>query len=355
MPEGQLKRIRVDVPPGLAADPQTLPACPKAQFEASPASCAASLVGETELEAVVEVLGVPVVTPPLTGQVYNLQQSPGLPLEFGINVEAAGPITSPVHLFLEGHVSDAYEPVLAARGVPSGDYHEYFEINNVPTETTVLGLASSPLKLLMSKLLFKGRAGHGNFLTLPSICSAATTSYLEVESYAHEVSSTPTVPPVGVERLRKRPLQTDRAGETGIHRPRQSRRRRNRGQRPAARRRRRNQHRGHRGRTRDAARRLDAEPFGRDMASKPARRPRSLSAQPPNLAARQARKLGTVTIETDLPPGASPAACTWQRPKACRSREPPFTVYLDAESIYGVSVKLEGKVDAQPAAPDASK
>src|SRR4051812_46874123 len=32
-PEETLKRIRVDVPPGLAADPQTLPACKRAEFD----------------------------------------------------------------------------------------------------------------------------------------------------------------------------------------------------------------------------------------------------------------------------------------------------------------------------------
>jgi hypothetical protein len=344
-PEGQLKRIRVDVPPGLAADPQTLPGCPKAQFEASPATCAASLVGETELEAVVEVLGAPVVTPPLTGQVYNLEQSPGLPLEFGINVEAAGPITSPVHLFLEGHVSDAYEPALAARGVPSGDYHEYFEINNVPTETTVLGLASSPLKLLMSKLLFKGRAGHGNFLTLPSICSAATTSYLEVESYAHEVSSTPTVPPVGISGCGSVPFKptaqvkpessvhdgTDGA-ETVVTVP---------------------QHEGAGEiNTADIADAHVLLPEGLTMnpsaghgleACTPAQIAFGSASKP---ACPAGSKLGTVTIETDLPPGSLTGSLYLAAPKGLPIGEPPFTVYLAAESIYAVSVKLEGKVEA---------
>ncbi len=59
--------------------------------------------------------------------------------------------------------------------------------------------------MLKSKLLFKGRAG-GNFLTLPSVCSQSTTSYLEVESYEGQVSSTPTHTPVGVEGCEKVPF-----------------------------------------------------------------------------------------------------------------------------------------------------
>src|SRR5690242_18752240 len=34
-----LKRIRVDVPPGLAADPQALGTCSKAQFNTAPKTC----------------------------------------------------------------------------------------------------------------------------------------------------------------------------------------------------------------------------------------------------------------------------------------------------------------------------
>ena len=51
-----MKRIRVDVPPGLAADPQALGTCPKATFESSPKSCAAdSKAGFVELKAFVEL------------------------------------------------------------------------------------------------------------------------------------------------------------------------------------------------------------------------------------------------------------------------------------------------------------
>ena len=66
-------------------------------------------------------------------------------------------------LFLEGHVSWHREDALAARGIPSGDFHEWFEIDNVPTETAVevlgMPIVKAPLKTVESKLFFNGHAG----------------------------------------------------------------------------------------------------------------------------------------------------------------------------------------------------
>jgi hypothetical protein len=344
-PEGALKRIRVDVPPGLAANPQAPEKCAKAQFEADPNGCpAGSLVGETELEAVVEVLGLPVVAPS-SGKVYNLEQPVGLPLDFGINVEPAGPIVAPTHLFLEGHLSDAYEPSLAARGIASGDYHEYFEINNVPTEATVTGLVKSPLKVLKSKLLFKGRAG-GDFLTLPSVCSPSTTSYLEVESYEGAVSSTPTVTPVGVEGCGAVPFRptVSLTPETA-----------------------------HLDAPDGATVAINAQQFAgpgeintadiRDahivlpegMTLNPAAAPGLATCSPAQFSAGQCpsvsgAKLGTVTIETpDLPPGSVTGGLYLGNPAGGPITGPPFTVYLDAESPrYGVFVRLQGQSTPDP-------
>ena len=96
----------------------------------------------------------------------------------------------------------------------SSDYHEYFEINNVPRKVKPLGL-KVPLAVLKSKLNFNGRAGAGNFLTLGSVCLNSTTSHLEVESYAGEISRTETHTPAGVDRLRQGPLRTDGRGVPG--------------------------------------------------------------------------------------------------------------------------------------------
>jgi hypothetical protein len=192
-----VRRIRVDVPPGLASNPQApMPKCPVAQFNKEPKGCpAGSEVGTTEMEAVAEPLGIPLSLPSLAGTVYNLEPPAGLPLDFGIAVEPAGELVSPIRLFLEGHVDW------------SGDYHEYFEINEVPKEAEVKVLpgVKSPLKVLSSKLNFNGRAG-GNFLTVPSICSSTTTSHLELESWTGEKSQTETHTPVGVTGCEKVPF-----------------------------------------------------------------------------------------------------------------------------------------------------
>ena len=103
-PEGALKRIRVDVPAGLAADPEALPKCKRTEFDAN--ACAADTqVGTTEL---IVYDGVNDLT--VEGKVYNLEQPAGLPLFFGIDT-GVEPLVD-VHIFLEGHVAW------------SSDYHE---------------------------------------------------------------------------------------------------------------------------------------------------------------------------------------------------------------------------------------
>jgi hypothetical protein len=165
LPVGKVKNVRVDVPAGLAANPEAIEKCEEAQFESN--TCpAGSLVGVDHLTV---FTGTEVATIP--APVYNLVQPEGLPLKFGIHV----PVIEE-HIFLLGHVSWAT------------DYHEYFEIHEINPATP----------LLKSKLAFFGTAGTG-FLTLPSECSETTTSHLRVESWTGEVSETDTHTPVGVE------------------------------------------------------------------------------------------------------------------------------------------------------------
>ena len=135
-------------------------------------------MGTDELTAFVAAADVPLSAP-----VYNLEQPSGLPLYFGIH--ASVPLVANEHIFLEGHVSW------------NSDFHEYFEINNI----------SKSIPLLKSKLIFDGRVGQGNFLTLPSVCSSTTTSYLEVESWEGEISKTQTHTPVGVEGCDRVPFK----------------------------------------------------------------------------------------------------------------------------------------------------
>jgi hypothetical protein len=347
-----LKRLRVDVPPGLAADPQALAVCSRAQFEANgcPASAKAGFVS---LKAYVEIPLVP-QTLTLKGNVYNLPQEPGLPLSFGIDVEGVQPLTEDVHLLLEGHVSYAHEDVLAARGVPSGDFHEWFEINNIPTEVGVkvgpLELIKAPLKTVESKLFFNGHAGKEgkeNFLTMPSSCSAPSTSYLELETYgpAVEKASLPTTPPVKVEGCNKVPFapsatitpetsqyESPDGITTDVHVPQFEK--------------------SNQINTADINDAHITLPEGLTLnpsavnglqacTQSQLHRGSSAPVQCPAAA-----KIGTVNIETDLPPGslAGNVYLGQEDGTAAITGLPhPFLIFIDAESVYNVSVRLEGQ------------
>jgi hypothetical protein len=331
-----LRRIRVDVPPGLAANPEApMPKCSVAQFNANPKGCpASSEVGTIEMEATLEVLpGAPLPLPKLTGIVYNLEAPASLPLDFGINVEPAGELVTPVRLFLEGHVDW------------SGDYHEYFEIHEVPREAgaTVLGLTvNRPLRVLMSKLNFNGHAG-GNFLTIPSVCSSTTTSHLELESYAGEIARMETRTPVGVEGCGNVPFEPTATvtSETAtsdqpdgvttvVKAP---------------------QHAGtneiNTADIRDAHVTL---PEGMTLNPSAANGLDVCTAgqiaigttNPVTCPA--ASKIGTVTIETVLPPKSLSGGVYLGSPSGGSITGPPYTIYLDAESTSGVSVRLQGTV-----------
>lgn len=314
-PEGAIKRVRVDVPAGLAANPEALPKCSLEDFNHD--KCASeTIVGTTELTA-----WLLAVRTTLTGTVYNLAQPAGLPLEFGIHVQV--PAVANEHIFLEGHVSW------------STDYHEYFEINNI----------SKAVPVLKSKLIFHGRAGNGNFLTLPSTCSSTTTSFLEVESWEKQISKTQTHTPVGVEGCEKAPFKP-----TAEIKPETA------------------QYDAPDGATTEVKVPQNAGPEEintADVKDAHVILPEGLTLNPSVARGLQActaaqigigsttpvscppaSKLGTVTIETDLPPGSLAGNVYLGSPSGALITGPPYTVYLDAESVYGVSVRLKGLVGA---------
>jgi hypothetical protein len=333
-----LKRIKVEIPPGLAADPEALPKCSQAQFKEN--TCPADTqVGTTELDAVADET---LTLDGLAGKVFNLEPEPGsqLPLDFGINVEPAGALTAPVQLYLEGHVDW------------TGDYHEYFEINNVPEEATIELIpgilpVKAKLKVLMSKLIFDGTAGEGNFLTLPSVCSTSTTSHLEVESTTGETVKTPTTTPVGVEgcgNVPFKPTAEVKPETTSSDQP-------------------------------DGATTVvkvpqkvgSSEINTADINNAQVTLPEGLTLDPSaanGLAACTEAEfpihstakvkcpgeseIGTVRIETDLPPNSLTGKVFLASPSGAKITKPPFTIYLDAESTIGVAVRLEGTVTPNP-------
>jgi hypothetical protein len=361
-----VKRIRVDVPPGLAADPQAPGTCERSTFEGNPKLCPAdSKAGFVMLKAFLQLPVLGGTVQELKGQVYNLPLEPGKPLLFGIDVEGVPPLVEDVHLFLGGHVSFAQEGSLIARGIPSGDYHEWFEIDNVPPEVSVkvlaLPIAKAPLKTLESKLFFDGHAGRGgneNFLTMPSECGAPSksTSYLELETYPPvERLSAPTVPPVGVDGCDKVPFAEPPLSPTTTVQP------------------------------EAGAGSAPDEPDGAttivrvpqqvkqnqinvsDIRDAHVTLPEGLTLNPSAahglqactpaqigigtaapVACPAASRVGTATIETDLPPGSLTGPVFLGGPSSGPITDPPFTIYIDAESSFGVSVRLQGSVSPNP-------
>jgi hypothetical protein len=168
------KRVHVELPKGLNVNPQAVPQCTEADFQAD--SCpAASQVGTSYVTS--EALGLPIG--PLPFPVYDLVPRNGEPALFGFHVtfEVLGIGIISEFTYLETQIEWA------------GDYHESFSINNIE--------AFPPL--LRNRLVFNGRAGDGSFLTLPSPCNGDSTTYLTLESGAGEVTpNTPATPPVPI-------------------------------------------------------------------------------------------------------------------------------------------------------------
>ena len=61
-----------------------------------------------------------------------------------------------------------------------------------------------------------------------------------------------------------------------------------------------------------------------------------------------ASKVASVSIETDLPPGSLAGSVYLGSPTGAPIAGPPYTIYVDAESALGVSVRLQGQVTPNP-------
>lgn len=186
-PTGLVNHIRTDVAPGVSTNPQATPSkCTFEEFgkEAIAGSglfeeshCKAeTLIGENK---VVVYAGSQIA---LSGPVYNLVQPTGLASDFGVSIglpkaiteaKGLGPAQYYVHTLIEGTVEWA------------SDYHDVFEIE-----------VSTTLPLVSSRLIFKGTAQKGNFITNPSACTVpgpqTTTTITLKSAEGATVVATPT-------------------------------------------------------------------------------------------------------------------------------------------------------------------
>ncbi len=188
-PTGKVKDVRVDLPPGLAVNPEATEQCTEAQLDQF--NCpAGSQVGEDEAVGTANVLELLHLGLTVTEHfpVYNMQRRPGEPARFGVEVNSPTLETLATlghdlrgQIYLEGGISWQHEAETSeSSGVPTGDYHEFFKIQNLPEEPEVIE----------SKLIFWGiPQEHSHvgaptaFITLPSTCTSKPVTYLHVDSY----------------------------------------------------------------------------------------------------------------------------------------------------------------------------
>ncbi len=189
-PKGNVEDVRVDLPPGLAVNPEaTKVQCTDAELEADEEKCPAeSKVGEDE------ATGTAALTPDLPLKttveekfpVYNMVRKSGEPARFGVEVNSTALklVGLQGHIYLEGGISWHHEAETSENsGVPTGDFHEYFKIQEIPKEP----------EIVESRLVFWGvpeeHTGLGTptaFLTMPSAasdCANKQVTYLHVDSH----------------------------------------------------------------------------------------------------------------------------------------------------------------------------
>ncbi|HEV2924111.1 MAG TPA: hypothetical protein VGW98_08765 [Solirubrobacteraceae bacterium] len=338
-PEGQLKDVRVDIPPGLSTNPQAVPQCTEGEFNSLAGCSPTAQVGVNEVTAFVGVTKLG----PISLPVYNLVPPEGVPAEFGFNLKV-GPVESKT--LIVGGVSWYHEPESSENsGVPTGDYHEFFTIRGIPTT----------LSIVKTRLKFTGTAGNGTFLTLPSTCGTQT-SYLHIDSYAApgQFQARATVsgePPkaISVSGCEQVPFGPGLALSPGpgeaaadspdgltvdLHVP----------QNPNG----------------------TGSPDSADLRTAHVTLPEGITANPSSahglegcteaqigiganapIACPEASKIGTVAIETPvLRPGSLVGSIYLGKPANGPIPGPPFTVYLGVESKrYGVGVRLKGVTD----------
>jgi len=339
-----VKTIRTDLPPGVSTNPQALPLCTMAAFEINSgkneASHCGTEVGEQKLTVVISPK--PFLTTELVGTVYNLEPAPGLPLEFGIDINAEALGAGHVHSLLEGGVSWHTEQEPAEEGIASGDYHEFFKIKFHRS------LAEKELPLVRSRLVFNGKAGKG-LLTNPSACIGPQTTHLWVEPFVGSPVHTSFTSPVGTENCNLVPFEpsfTLTPGTTQSDQPD-----------------------GVTAELKLPQHMSSSEIESSDLQTTTVTLPEGMTINPSAahglegctpeqiaigsanaVSCPVASELGTAAVEVPgLPAGALTGHVYLGKPSAGPITGPPYTIYIDAESArYGQALRLKGSVIPNP-------
>src|SRR4051794_27865721 len=165
LPDGNVKDIRVDLPPGLISNPQATPKCTEAQFPDCPAN---TQLGTEDLT----------VSPGLTitANVYNMVPKPGQVSLFSFNTPVG-------RTDIVGGIRD------------KSNYGLFFTISDVPQSAN---LTRSVLTFFGNPPAQNGSGGPPvSFIRLPTSCSGPQTTKLTVASYAGETATATSMTPTG--------------------------------------------------------------------------------------------------------------------------------------------------------------
>lgn len=195
LPDGFLKRIRVELPEGLGVAPRATPQCTVKKLEEVVAP-GPPLVTKCTTEAPESLVGVDYLTtlapgpsPPagtevtIPAFVYNIETPPNKD-EFGFGSPSMAGFNA------------TGKPTVLVGDLNPKDQHISFTINDIPSPATEGGAP-----IIGSRLVFQGQKGSG-YLTLPSECDGPQKTVLKVLSHPY-----PT-PPEGAELEREAVFST---------------------------------------------------------------------------------------------------------------------------------------------------
>jgi hypothetical protein len=162
-PDGNVKDIRVDLPPGLISNPQATPRCAAAQFPNCPRE---TQVGTEQLTAQVGPLPVS-----YTAAVYNMEVGSDGLADFAFAVPAIAPRTDII-----GGLRD------------KGDLGLFFTISDIPQGSNLVASTLTFWGVPADPAHDSERGGASSapatpFLTLPTMCAGPQTTTLSADSY----------------------------------------------------------------------------------------------------------------------------------------------------------------------------
>jgi hypothetical protein len=176
-PDGNVRNIRVDLPPGLISNPQAAPQC-----EDISACTNANWIGNVELN-VVSTLGA--LLPPIPAKVYNMKPEPGQVSLFEFQALPGLPTK------IVGGVRD------------TTDYGLFFTISDVPE---VANIVRSVLTFFGDPGAQNTTGNHAPFIRLPTACVGPQTTKLTVTSWANQTDTAFSTTPVGANECDKVPF-----------------------------------------------------------------------------------------------------------------------------------------------------